>query len=304
VKSIRRSYKIPFLVEKSKLGRLVTVVREKAAEVNNIRERYEVHLSSRKLVETTALDEVLQLDNSERNRVERLTVVFEVIPTGEPDAAEQRESISVDFDGRLPAEVEIVVRSDNTRWATEVFALAEEQVERVFQKEVMYKLANRRELFPLLVAFLAAALGMFTSMFAQDVHVPHLVGNMWLTETDMKELAPTLQDPRTPDATGEVLRRQLRNIQAERERGSTIRRVLGSWRTWLLALPVFVAIPCFLYLLLRCYPGAVFSWGDEEGRFARLVSKRRLVWSVIIGFAVIEVLSNLFGVGLGGVLGK
>ena len=114
MKTIRRSYRMPFLAEKSKLTRLVTVVRDKVGEAGTpVREHYDVHLSSRKVVETTLLDEVLQLDNSERNQVERFTATFSLTREG---AAEASDSVSIDFDGRLPADIELVVRSDNSRW--------------------------------------------------------------------------------------------------------------------------------------------------------------------------------------------
>jgi hypothetical protein len=310
MKSIARSYHRAFLVEPSKLTRLVTVVRERLQELDSdsdqLSEEYEVYLSGRKLIETNSLDQVLELDNSPRNEIERLSFTMNVT---QGESTKPSDTVRIEFDGRSPASIDVEVRSDNGRWASDLFAQAEEQAERMMQTETMYKLAGFPEfaVFVLMgMCLMAISILLLVVAFSSDKMNPtELSSRMWLTPTDLVELdSLETSKPSNSNSAAEIMTRQLKNIRAAAQERSFINRLLTNWHNWFLALPVLVAIPCFFYLIARCYPAAVFCWGDGAERHARIVARRRHVWSVLVGFAIVEVLSNLFGLGLGGLISK
>ncbi len=71
---LKKEFNSPFIVDKSKLRRLIEVAEAKFKEGGNSKFEFEAHLSGQKVVETGSVDEILALDNSKRNRVERLAI--------------------------------------------------------------------------------------------------------------------------------------------------------------------------------------------------------------------------------------
>jgi hypothetical protein len=65
-----------------------------------------------------------------------------------------------------------------------------------------------------------------------------------------------------------------------------------------MASPVLVIVGSLLYLIGKCYPSAVFLWGDVGEWYERLVGRRRAVWQLVVGATLIGILSNLFVFGL------
>jgi hypothetical protein len=62
--------------------------------------------------------------------------------------------------------------------------------------------------------------------------------------------------------------------------------------------PLIILLGCALYLLIPCYPSAVFLWGDEVERYQKTLQTRRIVWGIIIGVTVIGVLSKVLVMGV------
>jgi hypothetical protein len=69
-------------------------------------------------------------------------------------------------------------------------------------------------------------------------------------------------------------------------------------------LPAVLAVCCFSYLMWRCYPGAVFLWGDAEHRYETILARRRVLWQIVMASVVVEVGSNLFGLALSSYVGR
>lgn len=88
--------KQPFLLEPTKLGRLVDKIHERLGDHQNIRlhDTFEVFLTGNRCEERTALDEVLALDNSRKHKITRLIVTCSASP---PGAARPEHEVQVDF---------------------------------------------------------------------------------------------------------------------------------------------------------------------------------------------------------------
>lgn len=99
---------------------------------------------------------------------------------------------------------------------------------------------------------------------------------------------------RTPGWAG----RTLSNVEEQVDR--TCLQDIGV----LLFLPLSVVVATALYLLVVCYPNALFLWGDSVGRYETLKQTRTLLWSVIIGTTVVAVLTNAFKEGLTSLLSR
>lgn len=86
--------------------------------------------------------------------------------------------------------------------------------------------------------------------------------------------------------------RNVLNIGGNREpSGWTIRRKAS------VGVPLLIILVCAGYLVVRCYPRAVFLWGDEVERYNRILHARRIIWGVIIALTL-GVLSTFLYTGL------
>jgi len=59
-----------------------------------------------------------------------------------------------------------------------------------------------------------------------------------------------------------------------------------------------VVVGCIVMLLTTCYPSAVFLWGDDAERYARIVQRRKTTWSIFVSVTVVGVLSRFLFEGV------
>jgi len=307
MRTIEKQYDSPFIADKSKVTRLMSVIQDKLNEFTLPRtEHFQVHLSSNKTFETDSLTEVFELDNSPRSRIKRLIITCGLTVLG---ATSPEHEVKIDFDGRPKTDVSITVRSSNTKWAMDTMSVAEEQVERTLQNEIMGKLLRHTAQFiSISVMVLAMATAIFLLPDTPNRAQSPAVNTMWLTNSDLNELSVILQNPGnlSNEKATEILTRQIRNIIAQQKeaeqgkRGSSV-SIFKDWRWLFIIAPILLIIASFVYVT-RCYPPAVFLWGDAESWHQSLINKRKTVWSLIIGAMLIGIISNLFVFGLGGLL--
>jgi hypothetical protein len=121
---------------------------------------------------------------------------------------------------------------------------------------------------------------------------------MWLQGSDLDRVEALVRDQRiiTDEEHREVVTRQLRNLlEAERPRQPPGKS--GSRQALFIMLPMAGVIIC-MFFLMTSYPKAVFAWGDGADRYAELLRRRRLLWTIIIGILFVGLLSKLFYEGL------
>lgn len=296
MKQIHKDYQRAFLLEKTKLDRLLDVIHRLLSEHQHTTKHddFEVFLSGQRREEMTNVDEVLDLDNSRKSKIGRLIMRCSASTR---EAARPEHEIQVDFDGRTVGNTKIIVsvRSDDAGWSDRALSEVEEQVERTSLQDV----AHRTALVVLVIS--VAVLLLLLVLPSLHVHVGSAFGQadtMWLRTADVDRIEQILKQNRTitDEEMREISTMQLRNVlnmgTNSQPSGWTIRRKV------FLGVPLLMVLACAVYLVTKCYPRAVFLWGDEVERYTKMLQTRRIVWNIIIGVIVVGVLSNFLFAGL------
>ncbi len=301
MKHIHKEYQRPFLLEPTKLNRLVGKIHERLADHANstLYDRFEVFLAGSRREEMTTVDDVLALDNSRKRKIERLVIVCSA---STPGAARPEHEVQIDFGYPKPSGgtpnsntklVAVSVRSDDNAWASRTLSEVEEQAERtwIHHSWPIGSLIVLLILLPVMLFFL-------TFPFIPLRFIPTGPAQLWLMSSDVDRIDAMLRDH--PTLTDENLR-EIATMQ--------LRNVVGSpspphstppnqvTRTLFLVVPLIVVFACVL-VLVKCYPSAVFLWGDEVERYANTVQRRKIAWNIIVGVTVVGVLSKFFFEGL------
>jgi hypothetical protein len=304
MKVIRKEYQQPFQLEPTKLTRIVDTIHERLAQLPGsvLHDHFEVFLAGQRQEEMNTVDDVLQLDNSNRRKIERLVIRCSASTR---NAVRPEYEVEVDFPYPRPNPsappsttnvVAISVKSEATAWANRTLSEVEEQVERTW-------LDYPRKATTLIIVAAVLLLGMLALVISPFISLsptqPQTRADwLWLKSSDIDRIEAMLKAPvLTDEQVREIFTMQLHNVlDPPKPRGSIPTDQIT--RTLFLVVPLAVVIVCFLVLLTTCYPAAVFLWGDEIERNARTVQRRKLMWNVITGVLVVGVLSNLFVLGL------
>lgn len=303
MKIVKKYPKLAFVAEKSKIARLVEVIRDKLADHELPQaEHFEAHHRDMRLSETNSLDDIFELDNAQKNPITRLIITCSASRQG---ASTSGHEVVVGFDSQPSTNVEISVKSENMRWATETISAVEEQVERTFRHDAMHKLVAG-EAIGGLAALSLFVLFIFVMILASPRAGPlsKIEKTMWLTKSNLNELEKVLQEnpALSNERVSEVVTRQVRNIIAAQKKKGFSLAVLLDWRLLFIAFPILAIIASFVYLGFRCYPHAIFLWGDVEDWYQTIVNRRKNIWTLIVGTLVIGIIANLFVFGLGSFL--
>jgi hypothetical protein len=294
MKQIHKDYQRAFLLEKTKLDRLLDIIHGLLGEHQNTTKHddFEVFLSGQRLEEMTSVDDVLNQDNSRKSKIERLMINCSASTQG---ATRPEHEIQVDFDGRTVGKTKIIVsiRSDDAGWSDRALSEVEEQVERTSLQDVPNRIA-----LAVLVCSVAVLLGL---LVLSSLHVSSAYGQadvMWLSKGDVDRIEQILKQNRTitDEEMREISTMQLRNVL---NMGTNSQ--LSEWtmrRKLFVGVPLLIVLSCAGYLVIKCYPRAVFLWGDEVERYNKMLQTRRIVWNIIIGVIVVGVLSNFLYAGL------
>src|SRR5262245_36974910 len=135
--SMHKEYHQAFLLEPTKLRRLIDKIHERLGDHQNTVpvDTFNVFLTGDRREETTTLDQVLALDNSRKRKITRLEI--ECSASG-PGAARPDHEVHIGFARPTPSGqagggapiVAISVRSAAAGWASRTLAEVEEQIER------------------------------------------------------------------------------------------------------------------------------------------------------------------------------
>jgi len=156
---IFKAYKSPFVVETSKINRLMSVVRENFTRLKvPSEEHFEVVFAGGRHFATNSLEEVFQLDNSKGTRISEFSIRCFV------DAKDRQGTANffAEFDSAPPTGVRLSVGSNDAKWAADLFSSAEEQIERTFQTSMVLRLKSSPfvAFAPILVALVLLSAGL------------------------------------------------------------------------------------------------------------------------------------------------
>lgn len=299
MKHVDKDYSGSIFLEPTKLIRILNLIHERFGDLPNIvsRDRFDVFMPDNRHEVLTSVDEVLNLDNSTKRKINRLLVTSSA---SAEDGSHTMHEVTIDFgitrkipQGRTSPLVSVDVGSEDYAWARGTLAEVEEQIERTS--------GDNLPLIRIFVIIGLALLFLITQFVRSGVvfrQAPDS-SNMWLTDTDIKRVDEMLKqnDPLTDEQIRAVITEQLRN-QVDARRPSdpsnpkVSRRLLYTGGLLILILGgMFVA-------LIFGYPSPVFLWGDEVKRYKKTERWRGWVWYVLIGGTALSLLASVFFEGL------
>jgi len=308
MRQIYKAYDHAFLLERTKLIRLMDKIRERLADHSSAtpHDSFEVILAGNRREEMTDIDHVMNLDNSRRHQIQRLLIVSSVStvsgtrPDHEVHVEFGRPQVGTSSIETKSKDVAISVRSDNAGWADRTLSELEEQVERTW---LLYTPALLTLIGILLVVlFLAVLSAVQHDAMRHDRQV--FASAMWLQNADLDRVDELVRDKHvlTDQELREIATRQLRNVLVSERPQPAAPNIIRD--TLVLVIPMAAIFACILVLITSCYPRAVFLWGDEEKRWPDTLRRRNLMWSLISIILIGGLLANLFYEGVMGLFGR
>ena len=296
---LSKTFKSVFILDVSKMSRLLSIIDERFKGLGEqVIKIYKIKTKKGKEFSASKIDGILEHDNAVKNPITKYTINY-ADKDKDPD-----NSCFINFD-QSDSEVNIEIISANSKWANDLFAEVEEQIERTFAQNFIYKIKKQR--FPEMVMGLTVALMIpiiiFTISFSAGVKSSQKTDFLTLSEiAHLQEVAINIQNQNDKiDFLFDLHLKQLSNINKKpkniiKEFKQTLN--LFDLKMTFLALPIIVIFICFVYLLSRCYPGSIFLWGDYIEFYNSIIEKRKFVWNAIIFALIIGVLGNLFVFGV------
>lgn len=274
-----KEYAKAFLIEPTKLERLLEVVHERLGDHpdTTIQDRFEVFMAGNRAEVLSTVEDVLALENSKKYRIERLliTSVAANSSTGRIDSR-----IRVDFGvikhpksnttGGTSKFVTVAVMGDTLPWTRQTLSQVEEQVERTWISFVTPVVSLLSLVILLLVFFLILVL-------------PRLGDEPWKTmwlddpQLDRIEQAVKENGPLTEAEMRDIGAGQYQNVLAHL-RPKAEPQVRRKRTLLLFGIPFLLIVAVSVYLALTCYPKTVFLWGDEVDRYNATLLRRKVLW--------------------------
>jgi hypothetical protein len=158
--SLRKNYSEPFVLDRGKLSRMLTIIEQEALESSTqFQPEFEVEFKNNKRAVLHSIQEVLSLDNSVRNPVRAIDVKAEIPGLGD-DAARIGTLVRLHFDSDTRANIILSVIAPHTKLATELFAELEEQVDRTIVTNWIPRFLKSQLVLPLVGLVLAMLLSL------------------------------------------------------------------------------------------------------------------------------------------------
>lgn len=302
MKQIYKEYQQHFLLEPTKFSRLVDTIHGRFTEFNGaaIHDTFEVFLSGSTHEEMTDLKDVFELENSRKKKIQRLVITSSAIM---PGSTRPDHEVCVDFGGKStinnpssrPEVVAVTVRSGSPGWASRTLSEVEEQIERTWANTNVPIISLVTLLVGCLIVLLLTQIGSVRNDRSTDA----ILRSMWLSSADLNRVQNILNKPQTitePERL-EITTLQLRSVLADQRPKETNQKTLTRQRVFI-GIPLGAIVLLGIILLQTCYPKRVFLWGDEIDRYKNLMSRRKLLWGIIISVTTVGVLGSLLYSGI------
>jgi hypothetical protein len=286
----------PFILTAQKLARIVEIANERMTRIqDNIKsaEEFKVRLTNGKEFTLTSLNEVLSLDNSKKNPIKKLELSLLVM-----DGREQVNTIEISFNDNEPRwkpSIQISASANDITWLQETVGALEEQVERTIPNDLVYDIRRMSTLdiiFPLLIV-LSLVLA-FATLTMEDK-----LGNFNISEVKEISLKKIADGAKTDSEKLDFIYQYLAAaVQPKPSKLSKINSYFSNYRSYLVGIPILIAIISAIAAFRWCYPLRVFIWGDYEEHYNNLVERRRFIWNSVIVALFIGILGSLFSSGI------
>ena len=284
-----------FVLTARKLGRIVEVAKERIEKVRNelpVIERFSVTFANSKDATLSRIEDVLALDNGVKNRIVEINYSI---------WAEQGEDkphwIEVDYDAAsssLP--VKVAAASHDLPWMEEAVGAIEEQVDRTLYSDLGYATRGFPDFVFLIAAATAGAAGVFSAVFSSDRKLSTPLGLSAESVLNLRDGAKAISTE--SEKIDFIYKYLAATLDSPAAKPSFFAQYASDSRTYLIGVPLAVALVAAFAAVRWFSPRRVFVWGDYEEHYNKLVERRRLLWYGVVVALVVGVLGNLFMLGV------
>lgn len=289
-----------FILDKAKLSRLVNIIEEKYKSGLFVSvSRFDIIMKNGKKMSVTDIDNILNHDNTIKNPISAFTLHFE-------DQNDLTNNNCIINYNRDKSKVSFSIDSINTKWANELYAEIDEQIERTFNASFFYSF-GRRPIDKIANLIIAMFMIVFVlSMFIVITTEGSEGTKNYLTKTNIEQLLESSQLSKSTEDKINIIYNyhviQLTNLSESKSKYSFYDLI--NIQILSLLLPVFIVIIAMFYLTLRCYPGSIFLWGDYEEYYNDILSRRKFVINAIVITLFVGIVGNFFVYGFINFFGK
>ena len=279
-----------FILSKTKLYKMSEVINsrfESIAKDDDFRASFEVSLEKGKKHSTENIESILELDNSAKDPIKELTVRWTYYQK------ETNLMLHYTSDVVYGRSIRMSGKSSSHSWLTETIGEVEEQVERCIPVGFVYRLKKYLTEFSWIIwggipVFAGTVLAVVAAFYSGGT----------ITYEVRNKLTELSKHVKTSDEKIDFIYKVLNEYLKSSHDVVLNFDFLLNVKFYLMIAPVVIISLTFEYLYLKCYPLYVFDWGDCGENYQKLIEKRKLLWTVIIGSMIIGVIANLFVLGL------
>jgi hypothetical protein len=284
--------KSAFILTDRKLSRVVEVATERLERIKvdqKYREHFEVSFRDGKELRVDSLENVLALDNSKKTPISRLLFTVEIM-----SGDDMLHGVEITFDASESYRYQILIRGESRElgWLQETMGALEEQVERTIPNDFAYWIKRRSSIFSTSV-FLAFLLSIVV-IFAPSP------GRLQLPEDRVSDLRALSTSAKSETEKVDFVFRYLLATLEKDKTSISLRATMKTPRTYLIGVPIVVALVSAISAIVWLYPRYVFAWGDCGESYETSVARRKVVWYGVVLSLVVGILGNLFVVGATG----
>jgi hypothetical protein len=308
--TVKNYFTSEFVLDKPKLTRMLNILEDRFKEAElAFTPLFEVTHANGKELKLTSLEDLFALDNPVNNPITELKIsaIAIQLPTTDDivNYLKEEESrlmqIYIRYDSDQVRNIHLSVKAQKSpKLSNQIFAELEEQIERSFARNWVYKYLKGPT-----GSLLSSILGILFMMFV-------LIFSIYLIadkpnpsfKSDSAEVQRLLEQSKNAKTTEDkvnfifdIQTKQLEELNKPQSEPMHLSWILNL-RNFAIILPLLIIIGCFAYLLKNCYPRAVFLWGDYETHYNDLMSKKKGVWTVVVLSLLFEVVGNLFVYGV------
>ncbi|MFA4911134.1 MAG: hypothetical protein WC649_08855 [Desulfobacteria bacterium] len=177
--SIIKFFDFSFVLDKPKLSRLLTIAENRYKTiVDKPLVTYDITLKNSKVLSSSDIDHIFDQDNTIRNPIDNLAITYK-------DKEDSAENVCILDFNREDSTVIVQIRSQNGRFANDLFAELEEQIERTEVHNLIYKI-KKGSIFQLTaMAILLTILIVFVTLTLPE---KKFQSNNFLKDQDINEL--------------------------------------------------------------------------------------------------------------------
>jgi hypothetical protein len=285
------------VLDRGKLSRILTIVEQRITEASlQFVPGFEVELKNEKKLVLRSAQEVFALDNSVKNPIRKLIIRVPMGADKDGNSDDEGESgiadtrVKLRFDSDKTSNIMLNVASPDSKFATELSAELEEHIDRTLVTNWIIRFFKSENFLFFFAAIVVTGL---MAMVLQNV----LPFESTLSSADSVQIQHLLSEAKTDtEKIDALVQTKLRELKGSAPSASA----RFNWTSILslhglfIALPILILVVTVSYMIVACYPWAVFAWGDYEQHYTSLVARRKTIGIVVVAALVIGIVANLF----------